>query len=352
MREKDLVLTHADMDGIVAAAVFEYLSSNDPIEKEREFKYVVYSKQKEIFKETSRRDLSGTTLYVLDLNSNDCLIEGNEPILKRIARNAKEVLWFDHHAGTNKFKNLLQDWGVKVFDGYDSKICASRLMYLCYPCHFLRGNKYFDWLTSIAQVSDYSPGSEGEIAKIGRDINSVISFHLFKSDIGALNELVITLSRGREWHKNGIYSREIESALSVWRLYQKKAIAELKKSIETIEINGKKIVLGFTLGILPAKDTIAGLKKQKEETGDRADCYIIAFGMPINGTLVLANKDDFPVMDFCRAMRGGGRPFEDDSQGGGFSFVFDITEKSYTNARQIIIGGLYKFFKKHKSRTV
>lgn len=338
-KKKALIATHGDLDGVVAAVI---LSSKLSPEYDIEIKFVIYSMLKEIFEAISRKDLRETEVFVLDLSLNDCLISGGqESIMGRIARKAKIVTYIDHHEGTKIHREALKDLYINVRDGYDEKECASGLVYDLY--FLFSPDQYFSWLSSIAQTSDYNPDSPGEIGRIGRDLNSIILLYLFKSDLKALDYLVDTLSRGK-WYNDGKYSDGIRAALTEAQPYQRKALAVLEKSIEVVEIGGKKIMLGFGQGVLPDKDTIVRLRRQKEEAGEEADCYIVSFGMPINNTLVLARKDDFPVINFCTAVGGGGRPYGDDSHAGGFSFAFNVTDESYKKAKEIIITGLKKFW--------
>jgi oligoribonuclease NrnB/cAMP/cGMP phosphodiesterase (DHH superfamily) len=340
MRQKALVVTHgSDVDGIVSAAILKKLLLGYDVE----FIFVIYSIQENVFEKISHReDLTEMEVFIVDLSCNDYLVSGSEEsIIQRIARRAKSVVYADHHIGTQEHKQLLEDLGVDVFESCEEKKCASRLIYELYSCFF--PEKYFDSLSFVAQSSDYPDGLKDEISRIGEDLNKIISLYLSESNAEALGNLVITLSENG-WHKAGKYSDDLEKALVLFQAKQKESLTILKESVELIEIADRKIMLGFGQGILPDKDTIAELMKQDNE---KADSYIIAFGMPINGALALSSvKSNFPAVSFCKFMEGGGRPYGTDYEMGGFSFAFNVTEESYKKAKEIIIEGLKDFLKK------
>jgi oligoribonuclease NrnB/cAMP/cGMP phosphodiesterase (DHH superfamily) len=337
MRQKALVVTHGgDIDGIVSAAILKKLLLGYDVE----FIFVIYSIQQNVFEKISHReDLTEMEVFIVDLSCNDYLVE--ESIIQRIARRAKSVIYADHHIGTQEHKQLLEDLGVDVFESCEEKKCASRLIYELYSCFF--PEKYFDSLSFVAQSSDYPDGLKDEISRIGEDLNKIISLYLSESNAEALGNLVITLSENG-WHKNGKYSDDLEKALVLFQAKQKESLTILKESVELIEIADRKIMLGFGQGILPDKDTIAELMKQDNEN---ADCYIVAFGTPINNALVLRGaKSSFTVKSFCSFMAGGGREYGAGCEIGGFSFSFEVTDESYKKAKEITVKGLEEFLKK------
>jgi hypothetical protein len=342
MNKRALVVAHGgDVDGIASAAMFKNLLSS---KYSIEFIFVIYSMQEEIFEKISqRKDLAEFEVFIVDLSLNDYLAAevGNEKsIIERIAKRAKRVLWIDHHFGSKKHRKLLNSLGVDVFIGHDNNKCAANLIYNLY----FQGDKYFGRLSSIAQISDYPDGLKDEISRVGEDLNKIISLYLFESRRDALKYLAVTLSSGKDWYNNGKYSSEFKKALASSQEHQKKALVQLKESIEIIDIAGRKIMMGFGQGILPDKDTIAEVMKQDEE---KADCYIITFGTPINNALVLRGpKSSFTVKNFCSFMKGGGREYGSGCEIGGFSFKFNVTDESYKKTKEITVKGLEEFLKK------
>ena len=343
-KKKALVVTHgSDADGIISAAMmYKFLSPRYKVE----FVFIIHSTKKDVFKAISmRKDLDELEVWIIDLALNKYLIVAelnNESIMQRIARVARNVVYIDHHDGMQTHKQLLKSLGVSVLEGYLEKICTAKLIYNTY--FYLSGEKYLDWLSIVAQHSDYPDGLKDEIAQIGENLNKIIFLYLSESNIDAVKGLTVTLSGGKYWYIDGQYSGEIKEALVRFEIIQREALTVLGQSIEVVEIDNKKIIIGFGDGILPDKDTIAEVMRRDDE---KADSYIIAFGSPLNNALVLRGaKSSFPVMDFCKFMAGGGRPYGEEWEIGGFSFSFILDDSNYKKAKEIIIKGLKDFLKK------
>ena len=342
MKKKALVVAHGgDPDGIISAAsLHRYLSS----EYEVEFMYVIYFIQKEAFERISRRaNLRDYEMFVVDLSLNDYLVAADneeESIIKRIVRRAGRITWIDHHDGTQRHKRFLESLGVNVLEGNDDDKCASRLIFET----LLQSDEYFNWLTSIAQNSDY-PGSlpGNEIDLVGRDLYNIISLFVYKSDYKALTELMVVLSSGKDWFNNRDYTLEIQKSLESFKNEQTPALLALDESLEAFLISGKKIMIGFGSGVLSDKDTIA---KVMEADKEDSDCYIISYGAPLNHALVLkGSKSDFPVKNFCSSMGGGGREYGQGRKIGGFPVSFKITSKKFKDVKDLVIRSLEDFLK-------
>ncbi|PIR13229.1 hypothetical protein COV49_02950 [Candidatus Falkowbacteria bacterium CG11_big_fil_rev_8_21_14_0_20_39_10] len=342
MKEKALIITHGgDSDGIISAAMLRHILLHS---FELETVFVTYSIQEQVFNGISHRyDFPETEVFVLDLSLNDYLVEVGElgeSIISRLARRAKSLTWVDHHSGTEKYKQLLESLGAEVI--FDSRRCASKLIFDIWD--FSNNYTYFHWLSSVAQNSDgLSTQSDEKIDLVGRDLYDIISFLLYEDNLEELRRLVNTLSTSSYWFGDGQYIEGIKNLLAQAKAEQKRLRPLLDQSLETIEIAGRKIMIGYGPGVLPDKEAIAEVMRGDRES---ADCYIIPFGTPINNALVLRpSKSNFPVRVFCMFMGGGGREYESGQAIGGFSFNFIFTEENFFQARQQVVDGLERFFK-------
>jgi len=115
-----IIITHIDLDGVAAAAVYCRLKGCRP-DKAR----IMFAEP-----ETLPRILgevagwiNGETLVISDLGPNAGSFENIAGSLRRIVGKASEVQWFDHHVWEEKWIERIKGLGVKLY--VDRDTCAT-----------------------------------------------------------------------------------------------------------------------------------------------------------------------------------------------------------------------------------
>lgn len=239
--------------------------------------------------------------------------------------NRPKMIWIDHHTGTERVKEDLQQRGIQVV--HDPNQCASLLV----AKHFgLNDDLYFHHLASIAQAHDYAkPGQSNEQLSAGNELEKIIALANATGDETLLRRLIADLKDGRYFTAERIPSPFWQEHSSQYELQKTVALEQLKESIVIEKVNQYSVLFALASPLLSQKPAPRYLRENYDPA---ADVQVCLFAAPYRNHIVQGKKDSsLDIVGFCQAMGGGGR-----NNSGGFTLSELITEENYPAQREMI----------------
>lgn len=328
---KSLIIAHAeDPDGIIARALAMRYHTVYSRNQDQHI-FIRYDRIVEAFQEAAEKVENYDAVCVADVNLNGRLYAAAGKDLSLLAKLAagREVLWFDHHDGTQKNAEKLAAIGVKVY--YGPNQCAALLM-----AREFSQNPYDLKLAKIAQAHDYKYTSEDHPhIQIGNDLEKIIAL----ANENLNNDLLLDLS----YDLRDGNCLDVNKLLPKWQAYADKfslreqaAYEELDNTVEIIKAGNHAVLFGYSSPLLSQKLGPNHLRKKYQS---QADLFVFLFKPPVRNHLALINKkSSFPVVPFVQSLGGGGH-----DTGGGFTLDYDITPENYQNVKEMLLSQIEKY---------
>lgn len=300
---KNIIITHGnDVDGIVAGALTARHLEIKLSEKARVI-FCAYPGQRRIFFRLAKLG-AGRNIFISDVAAKDYLLPDQiRTVLGEISHQAEKVFWYDHHADTEVYADLLQLRGHKVITGGKEQICAAELV----RRDLLPDDDYAEFLGRVAQAHDYPPASGGadEIIKAGAKLQKIISVFNSREDVAGLSKLVRLIARDDRWYDGGNFSAELSRLIAEFDRLSEAARENAKNNRLVIKVWGKVFVVTCASAIMPQKETVIALRNEFSWKVDGAAVYFL----PPDGQLLFFKGigGRFNAQKFCEFMGGGGR---------------------------------------------
>ncbi len=341
---KPLIIAHAeDPDGIIARALkmrHYSMTAGNP----DEHIFVRYDRIVEAFQEAATQADRYDTIFVGDVDLNPKLVQAGGSDFSLIEKLAKgrSMAWYDHHSGTLKHKEKLEQLGINVI--HHDNYCAAMLIDVAHGLseRLLQRNQddpYEKRLAKIAQAHDYkNNSSEHKNIKIGDELEKIISLANENLNYGLLLDLSCAL-------RDEKCLDEDFNLLPSWQQYATEfdrrsgeAYQELDNAVEISTIEDNQVLFGYCSPLLSQKPGSFYLRKQYQ---DQADIFVCLFKSPVRNHIILTKeKSSFPVVPLLQSLGGGGR-----GNGGGFSLDFDIVPVNYTSVKEMLLSRIEQYSK-------
>ncbi len=112
-----IIVTHTDMDGVAAAAIYIYYTASKP-EK------IIFAEPYNIEKKLKKlRNVSVEKIAIMDMGVNATNIHEVISIINELVSRGISIEWYDHHVWDQEWYNKLIEAGVKLF--VDRSTCAT-----------------------------------------------------------------------------------------------------------------------------------------------------------------------------------------------------------------------------------
>ncbi len=118
---KYIIVTHTDMDGVAAAALYIYLSREKPVEIIFTEPYTI-EKSLNKLRETITRNIV-EKIVIEDIGINTSTLPLIKEVLGNMIRHGIIVEWYDHHVWESSWIKELKNLGVKLY--VDRTTCAT-----------------------------------------------------------------------------------------------------------------------------------------------------------------------------------------------------------------------------------
>lgn len=338
-----LFVAHAeDPDGIMARVLkMRHCSLTERNPDQHIF--VRYDRMVEAFQEAVARADNYDTIFVADVDVNPRLVKAGGSdfsLLKKLAEH-RNVYWYDHHEGTAKYQEKMEELGIKVY--YNENHCAALLVDVVAhfaPEHKLRAgvdDLYEEKLVKIAQAHDYKNNfSNHENIKIGNELEKIIAVANESLNYDLLLDLSCALRDEKCFDKGYNLRAEWQQYADDFDRRAPLAFQELDDSVEIIKVGKYNILFGYCPALLSQKKGPFHLSEKYE---NQAEIFVSLFKPQVRNHIILTNKkSSFPVVSFLQSLGGGGR-----GNGGGFSFDYDLTTQNYQQVKEILLSQMEKY---------
>jgi oligoribonuclease NrnB/cAMP/cGMP phosphodiesterase (DHH superfamily) len=114
------IITHTDMDGVGAAALYIYLFGEKPAKIYFTEPYLLYKTMRHILRRIKGRNIS--KIVLMDLGFNVATMNELIRYIREIRSRNIDIEWYDHHIWDQEWKKLLKNVGVKIY--VDRSTCA------------------------------------------------------------------------------------------------------------------------------------------------------------------------------------------------------------------------------------
>lgn len=225
-------MTHTDLDGVAAAAVYLRLLRVPPDDAK-----VVLTEPYNLHKVL--RDIAkGKTTYqqvvLADLGINDDVVQQVRELLSDIRSKGSEIEWYDHHVWSDRWLQALRSTGAHIV--IDTSSCATGVVY-----------------THAAKLHHIDPPEELEEL-----VNAVCAADLWRWDHPLAPKLFRIIGRGengprtgwklrvlRKFYNGVLWDKELQAALERYVDLELKGYSKLTKHLRTMVVNGVSLAVTF-----------------------------------------------------------------------------------------------------------
>jgi hypothetical protein len=342
-----LIISHGeDIDGLVSAGLAAV--GMNKVAKAESFScifhlvFAQYASLVQDFEEAVEKikEKEIDRVIVCDISANDELFAGENSVIKRLHKQTRCFMWFDHHEATkNNNSKFLKIGKSHIVSTDDSMVCTSDLV----ADYFKISDKHLLGLKELANAHDcLGTKADLETRRVMSDFQNAISYINY-TESANLSEGSLVLGVQYILCRDFVnFVRWIHEKLDLYEKCIGSARIEYRKSItiEKFDFNPSKVVFAYASGVFPKKDTVRELQKKYKMADILGVCVV--FGSPGEGAYFFSSsKEKFDAAQFCKVRKGGGRGGD-----GGFPIGKSIGRSDYSAIKDEIVLHLERYLRK------
>lgn len=286
---KIVVVTHTDLDGVAAAAIYTRLARADPDKDAIIIMTEPYKLHKSL--ENIAKTNGITRVAIMDLGPNADTISTIIKLVAQLATKSVRVEWYDHHRWDNGWIESLKSAGARMY--IDVSTCSAGVVAKYAPVELGADNDSFNELLAAATcAADLWKWDHPLAPKLYRVVGR------YKGAYGDKWRREIL----RKFHNGVIWWPELDNALSEYLQKEFEGFKTLLKNTVVKEVNGCRIVFVLKKSS-PPNASVAGNTLLYRFNGD------IAVIVRARGKGVSFRSKTLDVQSLAYKLGGGGHMY-------------------------------------------